>query len=205
MKGSFTTALWPSAELGNALLAATRTAGLPHHDIALRRPPILEGSTRSYEDQQRDNGRWLESAARRIGLEADSVCTEVSDVRDLLNSCAPAMLRLRTPDYDGWLVIVGQKRNCLQVVRPDLTTSLVDRTSVETAIRSPVEARHAEAVDALLKDVQLSNRHRLSARTALLHERLGRTLVGGCWLLRAPGHRAADNAFCPTSLAEPQH
>ncbi len=192
MTKSLTTALWPSAELGAALLAATRTAGLPHHDVALRRPPIAEGASRSDEDQQRDTGRWLESAARRIGLEADAVCTEVAGVRDLLNSCAPAMLRIRTPEDDGWLVIVGQKRNCLQIVRPNLTTILVNRSTVENAVRAPVEARHVAVVDALLKDVQLSDRRRRSARTALLHERLGRTPIGGCWLLRAPGHREVD-------------
>ncbi len=200
MIGPLTNALWPSADLGSALLAATRAAGLPHHDIELRRPPMLAGSSQSNEEQEQNAGKWLESAARRIGLEADVVCTEVPGVRELLKSCAPAMLRLKTSQHDGWLVIVGQKRNCLQVVQPNLATSFIDRNTVEDALRAPVEATHIEVVDALLKDIQLSDRRRRSARAALLYERLGKAAVGGCWLLRASGHREVCWGRCLTLL-----
>lgn len=186
---SLATALWRSTDLGGALLAATRTAGLPHQDVALHRPPIAEESSQPKDQQERDVGHWLESAGRRIGVEANAVCSEFPGVRELLNSCAPAILRIKTDELDGWLVIVGRKRGRLRIVRPDLTTILLDTETIERAVQSDVATLHGGVVDALLKDIELSDRRRQSARAALLHERLGKTSIGGCWLLRTPGHR----------------
>lgn len=179
--------LWPVDESGEALLAATRAVRLPHRNVSLRRLPAKIMRTPSDNNVEQRLSHWIESAARHIGLEANAVCAEYSAVRSLVESCAPAMLRIKTTEYDGLLVIVGRRRNRLRIIRPDLATSFVDVGAVESAMRSPLDAEHAGVIDRLLDDIDLSARRRQTARAALLQKRLSRDPVGRCWLLRVSG------------------
>jgi ATP-binding cassette subfamily B protein len=72
---------WPITSLGDALLALAQFSRLSHATVQLTGPHSGAGMA-----------TWLEAAAQRIGLEADSVAAAYGDVDQLIRQSAPALL-----------------------------------------------------------------------------------------------------------------
>src|SRR5689334_17598072 len=78
---------WPLARLGEALEALARKCGLAPRSAELSAPPVhLEC------DDQRI-GAWIEATADWLGIEAESVEASYADIRELLGSTDPILLR----------------------------------------------------------------------------------------------------------------
>ncbi|TXT17976.1 MAG: hypothetical protein FD138_4499, partial [Planctomycetota bacterium] len=192
-------ALWQITSLGDALLALAHAARLPHQATKLAAPLSAK-----------DMPTWLDAAATRIGLEANSVSAGYADVTNMLRQCGPAIVTLvgwtpssdrpsRVPSTGAWdrpdvgvrttvLVVLSASRTHLRVVAPDLSIRSVLIDDVREALCREVERPVAAEIETLIHDVGLHGRAAQRATSALRQQRLADAQIGGVWMLRAPGH-----------------
>jgi ATP-binding cassette subfamily B protein len=164
--------LWPADRLGEALQALARESGLEPRAEPPSGPPAPEALD-----------SWMEAAAAGAGLEAEAVDTSYAEVEALIGRAAPALLRL---PGEGFLALARSGRRSVTLLGPDHRLHRVPAATVRGALCRELDARIGPEVDALLERAAVPLRRRARAREALLRERLGKTQVGGCWLLDLP-------------------
>lgn len=181
MKGGspLSTLLWPAERLGEALQALTRESGLE---------PRAEPSSGPGSGDPEIVGSWIEAAAAGAGLEAEPVETSYAEAEALIARAAPAFLRLPGDEKEspGFLALARSGRRTVTLLGPDHRLHRVSVATVRAALCRDLDARIGPEVDALLARAEVPPRRRPRAREALLRERLGKTQVGGCWLLGLP-------------------
>jgi ATP-binding cassette subfamily B protein len=184
--GSFQDLAWPLDRLGEALEAVARRSGLEPKAGSLPAPPAVEGASGS-----ESLGRWVESAAAWLGLEAEPVEAPHAEVEPLLRAAAPALLRL--PGGSVLAVLAGDRRH-VTVLTPDHVPAHLPLAAVRDALCREAEGPAGEEVARILDRAGLRDRRAARARQAMLRQLLGRARVGGCWLLRpaASGGLAAQ-------------
>lgn len=170
-------ALWPAARLEEAVEALAAAAGWRPGGPAPQRPGI--GAP-----DGREPGRRIELAARGLGLQAEPVEAPYGEHERMLRGCGPAIVHV--PAADGFLVVRGGRRRSLTVLAPDGGTAAVALGEVQAALCGPMEAPHAEGVEALLGAAGVPARRRPRSRRLLLAQLLGRHAVTGVWVL-GPG------------------
>lgn len=168
---------WPASQLGEAINTLARKSGLTVNAAELPNP--LSSSLNS-------PGQWIEAAVERLGLEAEEVGALYGEVERMILSAGPALLRV--PGESAFLALLGGKSGRVSVLTPDL---MVRRIPVE-AIRSLLCHKHEEPlrgeVDDLLLQAGVSRNRLVSARKAILRQRLSQVWINDCWVLRlTPG------------------
>ena len=160
---------WPTSRLGEALVHV-------EHALVRATSPLM--ATPGPEEKATDEalGEWLESAASRLGMEAQPVETPYSDFDRQLPAMGPAILRMP----GGFLVILRGAR----VLAPDGTRHRVDPAAIRSLLCAEMEAPVAEQVEDLLQRSGVPTSKCASARHAILRERLSSTRIRGIWLLR---------------------
>lgn len=136
---------------------------------------------------------WLESQARRTGLQAEQTFASLDELETLLRRGAPLIVRLTGFDEPSFLVVVASDRRRLDALAPDGSTCTLRTRSVVALIRSPFEARTAAPVDALVDRMNLRGRWREAARHAMVRDRLAAIRFRSCWMLRLPAGGAIWN------------
>jgi hypothetical protein len=105
---------WPLARLGEALSTVARHDGLSTVAAEVGTPP--ENLVRSSPDAV---GLWIEASARLLGLEAEPTEMFHADVRVVLRSAAPALLRIGGGAEPSFLALAGASGRSLRVLPPD--------------------------------------------------------------------------------------
>ena len=177
-RGPFTPLLWPADRLGEALQALAQESGLePRNEPSSG--PADPGDPEAL-------GSWIEAAAAGAGLEAEPVETSYAEIEALLGRAAPAFLRLPGEESPQFLALARSGRRSATLLGPDHRLHRVPVSTVRTALCRELASRVGPEVDTLLERSGVPSRRRARAREALLRERLGKTQVGGCWLLGLP-------------------
>jgi ATP-binding cassette subfamily B protein len=176
--GPLTDLAWPADRLGEALEALARRSGLEVKAGTVPVPPEPESASGG-----ESLGRWVESAAAWLGLEAEPVEVPHAEVGLLLRGAAPALLRLPGPG-SGFLALLAGDRRHVTVLTPGHVPARVPPAAVRDALCREAEGPVGEEVAQVLHRAGLRGRRADGARQAVLHQLLGRTRVGGCWLLR---------------------
>ena len=168
---------WPREQLHIALPALARQTGME-----------VNSNIHPAEPPQENSGmdRWLQQSAQNLGLEAQAVTSNYSELDQFLGRAAPALIRLRLAGEDCFLALCGSGRRQMQVFNPQLNVSRVDRREVLATLMEDIERPHRERIDDLLETAGIAEKRRRGAATALLRESLGQHSIGGCWLLRQP-------------------
>ena len=171
--------LWPAERLGEALEELARRARLR---LVAADSPGVPGALAAASPQEQ--GRGIEWAAQRLGLEAEALDSAAPELESLLRGAAPALLRLHGEDAGGFLLLLKCVGNQVRLIGPDLRVHKRDLSGLRSAVCAPYEAPFAEEVDALLAAAEVRPERLGAVRSALLRDRLSTQQVASCWLLR---------------------
>lgn len=170
---------WPPQRLGEAAEVLARRSRLPARRAGAPLPP--PGFAAAGAGEQ---GRWLEWAAARLGLEAEAVEALAPDIDALLRGAGPALLRIERDGETGFLLILDGNGKRVRLVAPDLRVYRADAAVLRAALCAPYEMPYRAEVDALLAAAAVAPQRQAAVREALLRERLQAQPVADCWILR---------------------
>ncbi|MCI0392671.1 MAG: ATP-binding cassette domain-containing protein [Acidobacteria bacterium] len=168
---------WPASQLGEAINALALRNGLINSGAELPNPSNAA---------RRQLGDWIETAVKKLGLEAEEVGALYGEVEQMILNAGPALLR--APGEQNFLALLGGRKRKVSVLAPDLTTRRVPIEDVRSLLCREHEESLRGEVDELMRQAGVS-RNRLSlARAAIYRQRLSRVWVNDCWMLRlSPG------------------
>ena len=169
------TLAWPADRLGEALQTLARRSGLEPGELTLDEPSASA-----------DPGSWIVTAAAAMGLEAEPVEVSYREVESLVRQAAPALLLLPGEGPSRFLVLLRGGRRTAVLLDPERRPRKVPVAAICRALRREHDDRLGPEVDRLLDEAEVHARRRDRARSALLAERLGRTRIGGAWILDLP-------------------
>jgi ATP-binding cassette subfamily B protein len=172
---------WPISQLGEALQALARRAGLRPAAAVVQRTLQFRG-----EPAHEDLERWLEWAGARLGLEVESVEVAGSELRGLLRGAGPALLRYRRAGQQYVLLLLKASARAAQLIGPDLRTRKYPLGVMQAALSDEAQQRLTAEVGALLRQADIPARDHPRAQRALVQERLSGQRLSGCWTLRLP-------------------
>jgi len=154
---------WAKSQVAEAIAALADASRLP---IALR------DNAGNFE---------VERVAARLGLEAEPVEANYSDVEAVLEGGGPALIKL---DDDKLIALVRARGDRVVVVDPHRGVRTIDKTSLRDALCARLERSIASEVDAILEEVRVPASRRHRARAVLFRERLAGRRVEVGWILR---------------------
>src|SRR4051812_23052876 len=99
---------WPACRAGDCLSALIRKARLTSGSVEVRNPSGLDSSGAQ---------RWIERAAKHLGLDAEPVEITFGDLEHELAASYPALLRIADSFY---LAVLRANRRALWVLTPTL-------------------------------------------------------------------------------------
>ena len=170
---------WPASKLGEAIEAVARKSGLSPH--TLEAPNPSSSLTRA---GGAGVGRWVETTADLLGLEAEPVETTHGEVEDFVRGAGPAIVPLPDKTDQRYIALLRSKGRDVVILAPDLSTRRLRAELVAAVLTADLEAPHARAVEALLQKAGVARRRFRRARARLLGERLSQARIPGGWLLR---------------------
>ena len=174
---------WPVARAGEALEELARRSGLR---AAAPELPAMPAGLDCADPQELQ--RWVDWAARRLGVEAESMATPLSGFEDLLRNAAPALLYASADGAAGFYVLLRARGSKLHLIGPDLRVRVISVRLFNDAMCAPLHAPLAAAMEHLLAVAGVPDARRERTRQALLRQHLALQQVCACWLVRAaPG------------------
>jgi ATP-binding cassette subfamily B protein len=170
--------------LGEALFGLARASGIePAERIVSGPPAAVRADAQALE-------RWLVDTGDFLGIDVQAVGCGYAELGNVLERCAPALLRLRAGASPLYLAVLGANRRHLRLLTPELSRVRVPLADVRAHLVEALEAGPAARLDEWLAATGVAPRRRARARGALLEVLLGDRQIGGLWLLRPdPGHR----------------
>ena len=172
---------WPLDRLAEGMEVLAKRAGLqPTGADGLSVPPTLGTGDIG------DIGRWIDWAAGRMGIEAETVDAPVPDFRDMLLDAGPAVLACDDPRGLGFLLLLGSAAGSLRVIGPDLRVRRASPEHVRAVVCWHLEAPLLPEIEALLAAAGVPERRRPGVCAGMLRERLAVERVGVCRVLRLP-------------------
>ena len=162
---------------------AEALAALAQH-VGLTQGPV-EPAIAVTPKQQRSI--WLDSVAARLGVEAEPVRCEVTQLHKLVRGSGPALLHLPTiqPGAEYLLALVGCRRQAL-LLTPERVVVRIAPERIVTALSRQIETPIAQQITSLLERAGVPEARRLRAGQALLRERLAGVSLDVGWLIRPP-------------------
>ncbi len=188
MKQDLPTLFWSLSELGSGLEALARRSELQPSPVQVPNPPGLISSLGDSAARRDALNRWIESAATRLGLEAEPSAVPYEGLERLIENAGPAVLQVPGSDTPRFLFLLPRNRGRVSVLAPDLRTVPLQLEALRAMLCHKLEETVAPEVDGLLNQAGIPERRRSVARAALFLERLRTRELAGCWLLRqSPG------------------
>lgn len=172
--------LWPLSRLDEALEFLAHRYGVATKPVSM---PAFPAELASNHAQF---GRWLETTAGVLELEAEPVSTNYSEAENLISRAAPALFRVTVDDKPLLLVLVGCRRGKIAVLGADRVVYRLPAEEIRTLLCEPLEAPLLPEIDALLDEAEVPAQNRSQARRAILCERLSDAWIGNCWLVHPP-------------------
>jgi len=152
-----------------------------------RRPDARTHSAALASEEAESNGRgaagrWIETTAEWMGLEAEPLSIDYAEVGQVLRLAGPFIIRLPGESSSKFLAVAGGDKKNVYVVAPDGRTHRVKLATVRSLICQRLDA----PLDQLLEDANVPTKRRQRVRSALLGEALGSVQLEDCWMLRLP-------------------
>lgn len=177
--GALDAVAWPRDRLGDAMFALARRAGLSPRPVEPAAPPEeIVGSTGLPLE------RWMESAARWLGLEAELVAGPLADLGAQIASAAPALVRVG--ERARFLAVLSADARDVALLAPDLSVKRLPIARVAGALREEDEAPFRDAVDRLIAIAGVPPGRAERARAAIVAEQLRARGGRRVWHLRLP-------------------
>jgi ATP-binding cassette, subfamily B, bacterial len=189
--------LWPVARLGEGLEELARRARLR---VGAGESPQVPATLAG--DGQQEQGRWLEWAAHRLGLEAEALDAVAPELEGLLGGAAPAVLRVEDPAGEGFLLLLQSRGDTAHLVGPDLRVHRQSIAALRRALCTRHEAPFAAEIDKLLAAAAVPPERQASVRSAMLRDRLADRQVASCWMLRLSPARGFRDQLAQEGLRE---
>ena len=171
---------WSATELGQAIEALARKGGLSPRSAQI---PVVP---RTMGDEQGVSGEWIKGASQWFGIEAEAISASYDSLGELLCRAGPALLELPASGRARFFALLGSKRAMASLLGPDLKVAQVPIDVLRAAIVDSLETPLEGEVLRLMEDLDIPERRRWRARSAILRERLRSESVGHFWLLRTP-------------------
>ena len=176
---------WPASRLGEMIDYLARRSHLIRHPGKLPQPPdnLAQGGDQVL-------GRWIDTAAGYLGLEAESIDASYAEVEAFLQNGGPAILRFTDPQSEElrFIGLLKGGRRSVKILKPDLHLRRISIEDLRNALLQPYEGVIAVDVDRLLVDADVPVERLVRARRAILKEQLGSQHISIGWILRlSPG------------------
>jgi ATP-binding cassette subfamily B protein len=166
---------WRDSQIGDAMSALARKAGLAARNAALVNPKDAGG----------DAGAWIEWAAAQLGCEAEAMTTTFRELEAELTSAHPALLRISDSHF---LAIFDGNGGTLRVLTPELRLRSIAVHDLARAIREPAERGLRSDLEQFVKEAEIASPCQAKTVKFLLEEQLGDKRFDQFWTLRvAPG------------------
>jgi ATP-binding cassette subfamily B protein len=193
--------IWPANRLGELVEYLARRARLTPQSTRLPEPPesLLVANGQAI-------GQWIDNAAGSIGLEAEPVSVQYSELEQFLSSGAPAILRVKSQadaDQTVYIGLLGGDSKRVHLLCPDLHIRRLRLEHLRAAISSPFEGRLNEQIDQLLVDAQVPEERWQRSKLAILRDQLGPQRIEAGWLLRLPPGANLNSQFRINGLYKP--
>ncbi|MCG8403724.1 MAG: ABC transporter ATP-binding protein/permease [Phycisphaerales bacterium] len=170
---------WPASRLGEAMEAVARRGALTTVTTEAPAPP----DWLAFDDADALE-RWMDAAARSLGIEAEPVESDYADLDHMIRSTGFALLRISDEKEPRFLAILGSRRRTLRVIASDLTENELNIDVVRQTICAEWEQPSIYGINKMLERAGVPSNRRPKARDAILRDHLGALRVGGCWLLK---------------------
>jgi ATP-binding cassette subfamily B protein len=177
---------WPLHKLAKAMAELALSAGLlDRRDDAPEHSALFEPEEIDSKDAERP-GPYIEAAAEWVGLEAEPLSVQYSEIEQVLRKACPQVIRLTTEEGFRFLAIARATRRNLYVAAPDGKTHRVSLESARAAIARQLDITLVTGLDLLLEDARVPGERRTAVRSGLLRELLGQVQIDNWWLVRLP-------------------
>ncbi len=164
---------WPSQRLAEGLELLARAAGFPHR---------ATGRSHNEVTNVTDPDASLTGAAARLALEVESVDASCAEIRSLLRSAGPAVVRAG----DTFVLLVRRRGRRLIVIGPDYRESVIPLETLRQLLIEPEAAPLVAEAEKVVDEAAVRPSHRAAVARALVEERLKARRLRGVWLLRIP-------------------
>ncbi|MGH7598908.1 MAG: ATP-binding cassette domain-containing protein [bacterium] len=172
--------LWPLARMDEVLEILAQRFGL------VTKPVSMPAFSEELANDRAQFGRWLETTASVLELEAEPISTSYSEVENFINRAAPALFYLTVDDHPFLLVLVGCRRRKVAVLGIDRVVYHLAAEEIRTLLCEPHETPLLPEIESLLAEAEVPAQNRSKARQVILRERLSETWIGNCWLVHPP-------------------
>jgi ATP-binding cassette, subfamily B, bacterial len=171
---------WPLDRLGEAVEALSLRCGLTRGGLnePLVTPPSLAAA------EPAAIADWFDWAADRLGVEAVSVNTTVTNVPNFLNWAGPAIIMNNAAGTKGFFVLLGKKWGKPHLLAADLTTGTCVREHLRTAMCWHPEEDLRPEIETVLKTAHIAPSRFDTVKRAMMRERLLATWIDSIWILR---------------------
>jgi len=175
---------WPQPRLGEALEALARKSNLSSDSATA--PAVPE----SLEESSEALGRWIETAARGLGIEAKAIFYSYGEMEQVVSTSGPALVRLRADVGTRFLVLLRRSRHQVSILDPHLKEQKVRPSFICAELRGEFGSTLAPELNRLLENIGVPGRKRARACEAILRERLSAFTLDGVWLLHLSQHKS---------------
>ncbi len=189
---------WPVSRLGDLIENLASKAGLTSRPVTLPQPP------ESYNTGEVTNiGAWVDTAADTLGLEAEALDAQYSEVEKLIRLGGPLILQLpQSPGQSEQRLVALLRSNSRRatILCPDLRLRHRKPEVLRSALCAPLEAPLLDDIDNMLAEVfaevfaddstgasaaaEVPAKRQRRARSAILREQLGSIRIPAGWMLR---------------------
>jgi ATP-binding cassette subfamily B protein len=172
---------WPASRLGEALYALAQHSRLGPREIEV---PVPEPQVTADPELL---GRWIESTAAWLGLDAYASESAYVGIDQLLVKAGPAVLRL-PGDEPRFLLLARSRGRRPRLLSPELALVPIGLDVLRAAVCAELERPVIGEVERLLDVAEVPSRRRHRTRQRMLRDHIVNRVVAGCWLLHAgPG------------------
>lgn len=190
--------VWPAERMAEGIEALARAAKLsPIPCDTLPVPPAIA-------DSPAERARWMHWAAARLGIEAESVETSMTEFESMALRAGPAIFAVQAREGAGFVLVLRSAGRDLRILAPDLGVHRCPVAWLRAAKCARLEAPFAAEIDRLLSFSHLPKTDWPRVRAAMLAERLGAVRLDECWILRlavaTPFWRQLTHAGLPQRL-----
>ncbi len=179
---------WPIERLDEAIETVAHRTGLIAQGEPLASERKLPEMARTWDETSLE--AWIDSAAARLGIEAEPIASLFDETESMVARAAPAILRL--PDYapdaqPRFLVLLaGGRRPAL--LELDLKVRRIALASLRDALNMSLIAPWMEATNQLMDKAGIPETRRERACRVLLEEQFRSLHIRAGWMLRvSPG------------------
>lgn len=169
--------LWPVARLAEGFDALARASGLPAQVARIVALGAGDEDTTS---------RWLEAAAREMGLEAEPVVTTYRELDEMLAGLAPGILRIPAQPEARFVLLVGRGDRAVSAIARDHSVVALSLDALRAELCREPESAQRAWIDSVLDVASVAESRRERARAAILREQLRHHRISGAWVLRVP-------------------